>query len=132
MPSRPSEHVEPTIPTDAASGRHEIATAGRHASEQVVDMDWSGWSAWPGVRNDFPAAHWVHLRTTNPIESTFATVRHRARQTKGCGSRLATLSMVYQWAIAAQSTWRVLNQPKMITHVVAGDRFVDGELKAAA
>ena len=81
---------------------------------------------------DFPAAHWVHLRTTNPIESTFATVRHRARQTKGCGSRLATLSMVYQLALAAQNTWRVLNQPKMITHVVAGGRFVDGELKAAA
>ena len=42
---------------------------------------------------DFPAAHWVHLRTTNPIESTFATVRHRTRQTKGCGSRVTTLTM---------------------------------------
>ena len=54
---------------------------------------------------DFPAPHWSHLRTTNPIESTFATVRHRTRQTKGCGSRVATLSMVFKLATDAQKHW---------------------------
>ncbi len=49
---------------------------------------------------DFPAEHWVHLRTTNPIESTFATVRLRTKKTKGCGSRVATLSMVFRLAVA--------------------------------
>ena len=51
---------------------------------------------------DFPAHHWRHLRTTNPIESTFGTVRHRTRQTKGCGSRKATLMMVYKLASEAE------------------------------
>ena len=51
---------------------------------------------------DFPAMHWQHIRTTNPIESTFATVRHRTRQTKGCGSRLATLTMVFKLATSAE------------------------------
>ena len=59
---------------------------------------------------DFPAQHWAHLRTTNPIESTFATVRHRTRQTKGCGSRKATLSMVFKLGLEAQKRWRRLNK----------------------
>ena len=63
---------------------------------------------------DFPAEHWIHLRTTNPIESTFATVRHRTRQTKGCGSRTATLMMVFKLATEAEKHWRRLNSPKEI------------------
>ena len=55
---------------------------------------------------DFPAEHWAHLRTTNPIESTFATVRHRHRQTKGCGSRTATLAMVFKLAREAERRWQ--------------------------
>ena len=55
---------------------------------------------------DFPAAHWQHIRTTNPIESTFATVRHRTRQTKGCGSRLVTLTMVFKLARSTEKRWR--------------------------
>ena len=55
---------------------------------------------------EFPAMHWQHIRTTNPIESTFATIRHRSQKTKGCGSRLATLSMVYKLGISAQKHWR--------------------------
>jgi putative transposase len=78
---------------------------------------------------DFPAAHWVHLRTTNPIESTFATVRHRSRQTKGCGSRVATLTMVFKLATQAERHWRRLNSHKLITNLVDGDTFVDGELQ---
>ena len=78
---------------------------------------------------DFPAAQWVHLRTTNPIESTFATVRHRTRQTKGCGSRVTTMTMVFKLALAAQAHWRRLNSYQLITHLVNGDTFADGELQ---
>lgn len=81
---------------------------------------------------DFPAEHWMHLRTTNPIESTFATVRHRHRQTKGCGSRTATLAMVYKLAIEAQKRWRKLNGHALIDKVLRGVRFQDGvEVRAA-
>jgi len=76
---------------------------------------------------DFPAAHWLHLRTTNPIESTFATVRHRTRQTKGCGSREATLMMVYKLTREAEKRWRKLNASKLLLKVLNGVRFVDGE-----
>jgi putative transposase len=81
---------------------------------------------------DFPAEHWVHLRTTNPIESTFATVRLRTTKTKGCGSRTATLSMVFRLAAAAQRKWRSLNGAAQLKEVVAGTKFVDGVKKAAA
>ncbi len=81
---------------------------------------------------DFPAEHWVHIRTTNPIESTFATVRHRTRQTKGCGSRLATLTMVFMLARQAEKHWRKINACKLIGKVIEGLKFVDGELKEAA
>jgi len=75
---------------------------------------------------DFPAEHWGHLRTTNPIESTFASVRHRTRQTKGCGSRLATLSMVFQLVRVAEKHWRRLNGSQLLARVIAGIQFVDG------
>ena len=81
---------------------------------------------------DFPAEHWIHIRTTNPIESTFATVRHRTRQTKGCGSRLATLTMVFKLARQAEKHWRRINAPKLITKVIEGVKFIDGEIKEAA
>ena len=77
---------------------------------------------------DFPAAHWVHLRTTNPIESTFATVRHRTRQTKGCGARVTTLTMVFKLATEAEKHWRRLNSYSLITRLIQGDTFTDGEL----
>ena len=77
---------------------------------------------------DFPAAHWMHLRTTNPIESTFATVRHRTRQTKGCGSRDATLMMVYKLGREAEKRWRRLNGSQLLIKVLTGVRFVDGEV----
>ena len=77
---------------------------------------------------DFPAKHWVHLRTTNPIESTFAGVRHRTRQTKGCGSVSASLSMVFQLVRVAEKHWRRLKGSELITYVVRGVKFVDGEL----
>jgi len=81
---------------------------------------------------DFPAEHWGHIRSTNPIESTFATVRHRSRQTKGCGSRLATLTMVFKLAREAEKHWRRINRYQLIEKVLQGVKCVDGELKEAA
>jgi len=80
---------------------------------------------------DFPAEHWRHLRTTNPIESTFATVRLRTRRTKGCGSRLASLTMVFKLAQTAQAKWRRLNGHEHLADVIAGTRFIDGIEDAA-
>ncbi len=76
---------------------------------------------------DFPAEHWAHIRTTNPIESAFATVRHRTRQTKGCGSRMATLTMVFKLAKVAEEGWRRLRGFILLSKVVAGIKFKDGE-----
>ena len=76
---------------------------------------------------DFPAQHWCHLRTTNPIESTFATVRLRTHRTKGSGSRIATLTMVFKLGLEAQKHWRRLNGPELVAKVVIGVQFVDGE-----
>ncbi len=81
---------------------------------------------------DFPAAHWVHIRTTNPIESTYATVRLRTKKTKGCGSRTATLTMVFKLALEAEKTWKRLRGHRQIQLVMQGKRFVDGELQEAA
>jgi transposase-like protein len=76
---------------------------------------------------DYPAEHWQHIRTTNPIESTFAIVRHRSRQTKGCGSRMATLTMVYKLGTMAQKGWRRLKGFALLSKLVAGVKFKDGE-----
>jgi transposase-like protein len=75
---------------------------------------------------DFPADHWVHLRTTNAIESTFATVKLRTRKTKGAGSRTAGLAMAYKLLAAAQARWRAVNAPHLVALVRAGATFVDG------
>ena len=76
---------------------------------------------------DYPADHWAHIRTTNPIESAFASVRHRTRQTKGCGSRLATLTMVYKLVKAAEEGWRRLRGYALLSKVISGVKFKDGE-----
>ena len=81
---------------------------------------------------DFPAAHWIHIRTINPIESTFATVRLRTKRTKGCGSRTATMTMVFKLSQEAQKSWRRLNGRNMIPLVLRNVAFVDGILKQAA
>jgi len=77
---------------------------------------------------EFPAEHWIHLRTTNVIESTFATVRLRTRKTKGAGSRSAGLAMAYKLLDAAQARWRCVNAPHLVALVRAGATFVDGFL----
>ena len=77
---------------------------------------------------DYPAEHWRHLRTTNPIESPFATVRARTDITKGPGSRQAGVAMIYKLMEAAEGRWRRLNGYRLIPLVRAGARFVNGEL----
>jgi putative transposase len=77
---------------------------------------------------DFPAEHWIHLKTTNPIESTFATVRLRTNVTKGPGSRAAGLAMAYKLIIAAQDRWRAVNGPHLVALVRAGAVFKKGVL----
>jgi transposase-like protein len=80
---------------------------------------------------DFPAEHWQHLRTSNPIESTFATVRLRTYRTKGPGSRKAGLAMTFKLAQKAERGWRKLNGSAKLQELIDGIVFVDGERKAA-
>jgi transposase-like protein len=77
---------------------------------------------------DYPAEHWVHLRTTNPIESTFATVRLRQRVTKGPGSRAAGVAMAFKLIESAQARWRAVNAPHLVALVRAGATFDKGIL----
>jgi putative transposase len=81
---------------------------------------------------DFPAEHWRHLRTTNPIESTFATIRLRHRRTKGSGSRRTSLAMMFKLAQAAEKRWRRLNGQEQLDSLLQGRVFVDGVLQEAA
>lgn len=77
---------------------------------------------------DYPAEHWIHLRTTNPIESTFATVRLRQRVTKGPGSRAAGVAMAFKLIESAQTRWRAVNAPHLVALVRAGAVFEKGKL----
>jgi transposase-like protein len=83
---------------------------------------------------NFPAEHWVHIRTTNPIESTFATVRLRTNKTRGCLTRDTMLTMVFKLTCSAQKRWRRLNVPELLADVITGVNFVNGvkEKKDAA
>ena len=82
--------------------------------------------------HDFRAEHWVHIRTTNPIESTFATVRLRTRRTQGCGSRIACLTRVFRLTQCAERHWRALNGATRLADVIRGVPFIDREKKQAA
>ncbi|MFI8952251.1 IS256 family transposase [Streptomyces sp. NPDC053750] len=77
---------------------------------------------------DYPAEHWIHLRTTNPIESTFSTVLLRTKVTRGAGSRTAALAMVFKLVESAQQRWRAVNAPRLVALVRAGARFEGGRL----
>jgi transposase-like protein len=75
---------------------------------------------------DFPAEHWKHLRTSNPIESTFATVRHRTVRSKGCLSNKTALAMIFKLAQAAEKSWRRLDGHNQLPKVIQGVKFIDG------
>ena len=75
---------------------------------------------------DFPAEHWIHLRTTNPIESVFSTVKHRQKKTRGNGNRVACLAMVFKLTESASKKWRTLNGSSLLPDVIQGILFIDG------
>jgi transposase-like protein len=75
---------------------------------------------------DFPAEHWIHIRTTNPIESSFATIRHRTTRTKNCVSRTTLLGLMFQLALTAEKSWRKIRGFKRLPEVIEGIRFQDG------
>jgi putative transposase len=87
-----------------------------------LDKDWAHLTAF----YDFPAEHWRHLRTSNAIESSFATVKLRTRVTKGAGSKQAALAMAYKLLDAAQERWRRFNGHELVADVLAGVKFKDG------
>jgi putative transposase len=83
---------------------------------------------------DFPAEHWKHIRTTNPIESTFATVRHQTTKTKGCLSRQTALAMTHQLMLSAKKKWRKLDGQNRLPEIIQRNVFRDGirQVQAAA
>ena len=88
-----------------------------------LDRDWAHLTAF----YDFPAEHWRHLRTSNAIESSFATVKLRTKVTKGAGSKTAALAMAYKLLDAAQERWRRFNGHELVADLLAGLEFKDGE-----
>ena len=75
---------------------------------------------------DFPAKHWQSIRTTNPIESTFATIRHRTKRSKGCLSRDTMLHMMFKLGLCAEKRWRKLRGFDYLAKVITGIKFTDG------
>ncbi len=112
---------------DAKTRLHEMMKApsrsdARQALERFLDRDWPHLTAF----YEFPAEHWRHLRTSNAIESRFATVKLRTRATKGAGSKKAALAMAYKLLDAAQERWRRFNGHQLVADVLAGATFKDG------
>jgi putative transposase len=87
-----------------------------------LDRDWKQLTAFYA----FPAEYWRHLRTTNPIESSFATVKLRTRVTKGAGSKQTALGMAFKLLKAAEDRWRRFNGHELVADVLAGIKFKDG------
>ncbi|NGO48407.1 IS256 family transposase [Streptomyces ureilyticus] len=135
------------LPTSAQPGARKAlqdiynAEDREHAVKAVAAFDKTYGVKWPKAARkitddvdellafyDFPAEHWIHLRTTNPIESTFATVRLRTKVTKGAGSATAALAMVFKLVESAQARWRAVNAPHLVALVRAGARFERGHL----
>ncbi|WP_406012286.1 IS256 family transposase [Streptomyces sp. NBC_00984] len=112
-----------------------------HAEKAVTTFEKTYGAKWPKATKkitgevdellafyDFPAEHWVHLRTTNPIESTFSTVKLRTKVTRGAGSPAAALAMVFKLVESAQARWRAVTAPHLVALVRAGARFENGHL----
>ncbi len=112
-----------------------------HAEKAIKDFERAYGAKWPKATKkvtgevdellafyDFPAEHWVHLRTTNPIESTFSTVKLRTKVTRGAGSPAAALAMLFKLVESAQARWRAITAPHVVALVRAGARFERGVL----
>ena len=78
---------------------------------------------------DFPAEHWIHIRTTNPIESTFATIRHRTNQSRGCFSKETILTMMFKVGLCAEKRWRKIKGFNHLALILEGKTFKDGVLE---
>jgi putative transposase len=98
------------------------STSSTRRAVAKLDKDWGALTAF----YDFPAEQWRHLRTTNPIESSFAMVKLRTKVTKGAGSKKAALAMAYKLLNAAQERWRRFNGHELVTDVLNGTKFNDG------
>lgn len=112
-----------------------------HAEKAIKDFERAYAAKWPKATKkvtdeadellafyDFPSEHWVHLRTTNPIESTFSTVKLRTTVTRGAGSPAAALAMVFKLVESAQARWRAITAPRLVALVRNGARFENGHL----
>ncbi|MER6504613.1 IS256 family transposase [Streptomyces sp. NPDC001455] len=112
-----------------------------HAEKSIAAFERTYGAKWPNAVKkltgevdellafyDFPAEHWIHLRTTNPIESTFSTVKLRTKVTRGAGSPAAALAMVFKLVESAQTRWRAITAPHLVALVRAGTRFENGVL----
>jgi putative transposase len=112
-----------------------------HAEKAIKDFERAYGAKWPKATKkvtdeadellafyDFPAEHWVHLRTTNPIESTFSTVKLRTKVTRGAGGPVAALAMVFKLVESAQARWRAITAPHLVALVRNGARFKNGHL----
>ena len=75
---------------------------------------------------DFPAEHWIHIRTTNAIESSFSTLRHRTKRVKGAFSKSSAMSMMFQLALEAEKSWRRIKGAERLAEIIRGVRFTDG------
>ena len=131
-----------SVQATARRALREISDAeDKDHAERALDRFCSEFSKWPKAVDklardrkallafyDFPAEHWIHLRTSNPIESTFAAVRARTDVTKGPGSRAAGLSMCFKLIEVAEGRWRRVNAPELVALVRAGAKFVNGRL----
>jgi putative transposase len=129
-PSRPSRARRPVLAEIWNAEDREHAEAAVRAFDAAYGAKWP--KATAKVTEDldvllafydYPAEHWVHLRTTNPIESTFATVRLRQRVTKGPGSHAAGVEMAFKLIESAQQRWRAVNAPHLVALVRGGARF---------
>jgi putative transposase len=119
------ETMEAPTRSDACQARERLCEqfdAKYPKATAKLDRDWQHLTAF----YDFPAEHWRHLRTSNAIESSFATVKLRTRVTKGAGSKQAALAMAYKLLDTAQQRWRRFNGHELVAEVLAGAQFKDG------
>jgi putative transposase len=134
-------YLPKSVQEKAKQGIHDIWMAeGREEAEQAFDAFVERFDAkYPKATEclgkdresllafyDFPAEHWTHIRTTNVIESSFATIRHRSRQTKGCVTRSTMLTMIFKMGQCAEGSWRKLRGFRHLAKVIEGVKFKDG------